>query len=133
HVTGVQTCALPILRAHAALEVAAETVAHLAVEQLVALQVLDLEVLEAAPDLLEPVQLALGPVADLAHLALGALAHLTALVALGAGGLQLGQVALKLLLPGLDVGVAALLAVLPLAGDLRLQRGQVTLTHPGVV
>src|SRR5690606_28107548 len=118
--------------AHAALEVAAEAVAHLAVEQLVALEVLDLEVLEAGPDLLQAVQLALGPVADLAHLALGALADLAALVALGAGGLQLGQVGLELLLPGLDVGVAALLDVLPLDGDLRLQRGQVALTHLGV-
>lgn len=47
-------------------------------------------------------------------------------------GLELAEVAFELLLPGLDVGVTALLDVLPLDGDLRLQRGQVTLTHLGV-
>src|SRR5262249_11341838 len=73
--------------AHAALEIAAETVAHLAVEHLVALEVLDLEAAEAVPDLVDPVQLALRPVADLLDLPLGRLAHLAALVALRAGGL----------------------------------------------
>src|SRR5262249_16789222 len=117
--------------AHAALEVAAEAVAHLAVEQLVALKVLDLEVAEAVPHLVETVQLALGPVADLLDLALGGLTHLAALVALCPGGLQLGEVLLQLLLPGLDLGVAALLDLLPLYGDLGLERGQVALARVG--
>ena len=50
--------------AHAALEVQAEPVAHLAVEDLVALEVLDLEVLEAVPDLLEPLELLVRALAD---------------------------------------------------------------------
>jgi hypothetical protein len=53
---------------------------------------LDVELGEGAPDLLEPVQLALGPVAELAHLALAAVLDLAADVALGALGLELGQV-----------------------------------------
>src|SRR6202044_4235113 len=90
------------LGAHAAAEVAAETVAHLAVQQLVPLQVLDLEVLEPAPDFLEPVDLALGAVPDLAALPVAALPQLAAGVALGPSGLQLGQVLLQLGLGGLD-------------------------------
>ena len=115
--------------AHAALEVHAEAVAHLAVEQLVALEVLDLEVLEPVPDLVEAVELALRAVAHLLHLALGALADLAALVGLGALGLQLGQVGLELLLAGLDVGVAPLLDLLALDGDLGLQRRQVAVAR----
>src|SRR5690606_25902347 len=78
--------------AHAALEVLAEPVPHLAVEQLVALEVLDLEVLEAVPDLVEAVELALRAVAQLLHLALGAVADLALLVGLRTGLLQLRQV-----------------------------------------
>src|SRR6266567_3809632 len=47
------------LGAHAAPEVPAEPVPHLAVQQLVALEVLDLQVPEPAPDLLDPVDLTL--------------------------------------------------------------------------
>ena len=120
--------------AHAAREVRAEAVTQLTVEQLVALQVLDLEVLEAVPHLVETVDLALGAVAQLLHLALGALAHLAAHVGLGALGLQVGEVGLELLGAGLQVGVAALLDLLALDGDVGLQRGQITrtalLVHP---
>jgi hypothetical protein len=49
-VEGLQSL-LDRVGAHAALEVVAEAVAHLAVQDLVALEVLDLEVLEAVPDL----------------------------------------------------------------------------------
>ena len=61
--------------AHVALEVLAEPVLHLAVEHLVALEVLDLEVLEPGPHLLEAVELALRTVAELLHLALGGVAR----------------------------------------------------------
>ncbi len=110
---------------HRAVEVGAEAVAQLAVEQLVALEVLDLEVLEPGPHLVEAVDLALRAVAQLLHLALGALAHLAAHIGLGALGLELGQVGLELLGAGLQVGVAAVLDLLPLDGDVRLQGGQV--------
>ena len=113
---------------HRAVEVRAEAVTQLAVEQLVALQVLDLEVLEAGPHLVETVDLALRTVAQLLHLTLGTLAHLAAHVGLGALGLQLGQVGLELLGAGLEVGVAAVLDLLALDGDVRLQRGQVART-----
>ena len=95
--------------AHAALEVEAEAVTHLAVEDLVALEVLDLEVLEPVPDLLEALDLLVGTLADLVHLALGGLADLAAGVGLGALGLELGEVGLEPLGAGVDVGVAPVL------------------------
>ena len=54
---------------------------------------------------------------------------LAARVALGALGLELGEVALEPLGPGLDVGVAAVLDLLLLDLDLRLERGQVAVTR----
>ena len=71
--------------------------------------------------LVEAVDLALGAVAQLAHLALAALAHLAAHVALGALGLELGQVGLELLGAGVDVGVALLLQRRLLGADLGLE------------
>ena len=83
-------CLEPLLDrggAHAALEVETEAVAHLAVQDLIALEVLDLEVLEPVPNLVEAVDLLIGPaVADLCHLALGAVADLALDVGLGALG-----------------------------------------------
>src|ERR1700753_2042217 len=90
------------LGAHAAAEVPAEPVPHLAVQELVALQVLNLQALEPRPDLVDPVDLLGGAIADLLHLAVRRLAHLAARVALGALRLELGQVGLELLLLGLD-------------------------------
>ena len=75
--------------------------------------------------LVEAVDLALRAVAHLAHLALAALAHLAADVALGALGLELGQVGLELLGPGVDVGVALLLQRRLLGADLGLEGRQV--------
>ena len=83
------------------------------------------------PDLVDPVDLLGGAVADLLHLAVGRLAHLAARVALGALRLELGQVGLELLLPGLDVVVPALLELGPLDRDPRLEGRQVAL--PGLV
>ena len=119
------------LRAHAAAEVPAEPVPHLAVEQLVALQVLNLQALEPRPDLVDPVDLLGRAVADLLHLAVRGLAHLAARVALGAGRLELAEVGLELLLPGLDVVVPALLELGPLDRDPCLEGRQIAL--PGLV
>ena len=113
------------LGAHAALEVLPEPVAQLAVEHLVADQLLDVELAERVQYLVETVDLALGPVTDLAHLALAALADLAPHVTLGALGLELGQVRLELLGPGLDVGVALLLQRRLLRADLGLERRQI--------
>src|SRR5690606_28015837 len=96
-----------------------------AVEDLVTLEVLDLEVLEAVPDLLEAVDLPLGALADLADLALSGLLHLATGVGLGTLGLELREVLLELLHPLLDVVVTTLLELLALDVDLRLEGGQV--------
>src|SRR6185437_11000222 len=117
------------LGAHAAAEVPAEPVPHLAVQELVALQVLDLQALEPGPDLVDPVDLLGGAVADLPHLAVGRLADLATGVALGPLGLELSQVSLELLLPGLDVVVPALLKLSPLDRDPSLQGRQVALAR----
>src|SRR6185369_16980637 len=113
------------LGAHGTGEVVAVPVVELPVDRLVGDQLLDVELGEGAPDLVEPVQLALGPVAELAHLALAALLDLAADVGLGALGLQLGQVGLELLRTRLDIGVAPLLDALALHAHLVLERGEV--------
>ena len=113
------------LGAHGTGEVVAVPVVQLPVDRLVGDQLLDVELGEAAPDLVEPVQLALGPVADLAHLALAALLDLAADVALRALGLELGEIGLELLRARLDVGVAPLLDALALHAHLVLERGEV--------
>ena len=110
--------------AHAALEVQAEPVPHLAVEHLVALEVLDLEVVEAAQHLVEPGDLARRALADLAHLALGAFVHLALRVALGALGLERGEVVLELLRPGCRRRRSGGLRSLLLDVDLGLERGR---------
>ncbi len=86
------------------LKYVAEAVAQLAVEQLVAARASwTLEVLEARPDLVEPVDLALRPGRGAgASRARPPSRTLRRCVGLGALGLELGQVGLELLLPGLD-------------------------------
>ncbi len=121
--------ALQGLGPHTALEVLAEPVPQLAVEQLVRLEVLDLHALETIEHPVQIVDLPLRAVADLAHLALGRLPHLAPDVALGALGLQLGEVGFQLLLPGLDVGVLLVLEVLLLDGDPGFEGGQVAVAR----
>ena len=120
------------LGAHAAGEVLAEPVAQLAVEQLVGDQLLAVELAEGVEHLVEAVDLALRPVADLAHLALAGLLDLAAHVGLGALGLELGQVGLELGGALLDLGVAAVLGLPLLGEDLVLDRGHVAVTRLGV-
>ena len=123
-VEGLQTL-LDRLGAHRALEVLAEAELHLAVEDLVAHQVLDLQRAERVPDLFDPVELTLRAVAHLLELALGALLDLALGVGLGALGLERAEVLLELAHPRLDVGVATLLELLALDVDLGLERRQV--------
>ncbi len=120
------------LGAHVAGEVLAIAVDQLAVELLVRDELLGLELGEGAPDLVEPVQLTLGAVAELAHLPLAALLDLAAHVALGALGLKFGQIRFELLGPGLDVGVALVLGALALDLHLVLEGGQVVVAQLGV-
>jgi hypothetical protein len=84
-----------------------------------------LRFLKPVPDLLEPLDLLVGALADVVHLAVGRLADLALGVGLGALRLELGEVLLEDLAAALDVGVAAVLDLLLLDLDLRLERGQV--------
>ena len=113
------------LGTHGALEVDAVVGDHVAVEDLVTLQVTDLEAHEAVPHLVHVLQGALVAAAHGRDLALGGLAELVALGGLGALGLELGEVLLEALLARLDLGLAGLLEVLLLDLQLVAQRGQV--------
>src|SRR6185312_124500 len=117
------------LRAHGALEVLAVAVDELAVEHLVDDQLLGSQLGEGGPDLVEPVQLTLGTVAELAHLALTTVAHLAFDVGLGALVLELLHVGFELLCPGLQVGVALILDGLLLDDHLGFERGQLVVSH----
>src|SRR5690606_26056254 len=113
------------LGAHAAGEALAVTGAQRAVVRLVDDQLTRLELGQGVPDLLASVQLALGLVAELAHLTLAALLHLALDVRLRALVLEFGEVGLELLRTLLDVGVALGLDVLALHADLALERRHV--------
>ncbi len=115
--------------AHEALEVLAEPVLHLAVEELIAHQVLDLEALERVPHLVEARDLALAAVTQLLHLALGTVADLALGVGLGALRLESREVLLELLGAVVDGDVHAVRQHLALLVDLRLERGQVAVTR----
>ena len=117
------------LRAHGALEVLAVAVDELAVEHLVDDQLLGGQLGEGGPDLLEPVQLTLGAVAELTHLALAAVADLAPDVGLGALLFQLLEVGFELLRTRLEVGVALILDGLALHDHLGLERGQLVVPH----
>ena len=123
-VEGLQTL-LQRSRAHRALEVQPKTVPHLAVENLIALKVLNLEVLEPVPDLLEALRVLVRALADRVHLALGALTDFAPHVGLGALCLKLSQVSFKLLGAVCHIGIATVDVLLLLDLDLSLERGQV--------
>src|SRR6202022_2241557 len=74
------------LGAHSAAEVPAEPVPHIAVQHFVTLEVLDLQVLEPAPDLIEAVDLLARAVPDLLAFPAAALPHLPLRVALAPPG-----------------------------------------------
>ena len=115
--------------AHGSGEVLAEPGLHLPIEHLVALEVLHLEGLEAVPDRVQPVELALCAVAQPLDLTLRTLAYLALDIGLGTLGLELTEIVLELLHPGLDVGVATALELLALDVDLALQRRQVAMAR----
>ncbi len=117
------------LRAHGTGEVLAVAVDELAVEHLVDDQLLGSQLGERRPDLVEPVQLTLGPVAQLAHLALATVAHLALDVGLGALVLELLHVGLELLRPRLQVGVTLVLNGFLLDDHLGLESGQLVVAH----
>jgi len=117
------------LRTHGTGEVLAVAVDELAVEVLVDDQLLGGQLGEGVPNVLEPVQLTLRPVAQLAHLPLAAVANLALGIGFRAFGLQLGQVGLQLLRTGLQLGVALILNALALHHHLGLERRQLVVPH----
>ncbi len=112
------------LRTHGTGEVLAVAVDQLAVEHLIDDELLDRQLGEGVPDLVEPVQLALGAVAQLTHFALAAVLDLAADVGFGTLGLELDQIGLELLGAGLEIGVALIGDRLLLDLHLGLERGE---------
>jgi hypothetical protein len=112
------------LGAHAAGEVVAEPVAHVAVDQLLLDQLLGRELLEGVQDLVEVLELVVGPDRDGLELLLDLLAFLLDHVGLGALGLELGEGGLELGEQLLAVDLELLLDLLLLGRDLLLELGQ---------
>src|SRR5699024_7844063 len=110
---------------HRAREVQAEAGDHVAVERLVALQIGDLERLEAVPDLLDAVDLAVRGLPEIAHLLLRLRLDLPLRGSGRAVGLEGLEVLLELLGTAVDVRVTTGLDALLLHVDLVLQRGQI--------
>jgi len=120
------------LSAHRALEVVAVAAREFAVQQLVSLEVLDLEANETVEHRVETVDFGVKALADVSHLALGAVLDLALGIGLGALSLELGNVLLELLGTLVDAEVARvdqlLLLLLQLVAELR----QVLVTTIGV-
>ena len=114
------------LGTHRALKVLAEARLHLAVENLVTLKVLNLEVLEAIPHRVQTINLALSAGFNMLELLLGTVLDLAPHVSLGTVGLELSHVFLKLDPAGLQLGITTLLQPRPLGLHLGLQRRKVT-------
>src|SRR5690606_27623942 len=116
-------------RAHRAREVQAEAGDHVAVKRLVALEVGDLERLEAVPDLLDAVDLAVGGLPEIAHLLLRLRLDLALRGSGRAVRLEGLEVLLELLRAAIDVRVATRLDPLLLHVDLVLQGRQVAVAR----
>ncbi len=115
--------------AHAAVEVIAVAVLHLAPQVHVVDHVAGLELLELVEDSVHTGDLVVVAGADGGHIALGTVTQLGAGRALGlAGLLKGGEILFDLLGAGFDVGVTALLKALDLGIELVLQAGQIVVT-----
>ena len=124
----VDEALLDRLGAHGTGEVQAEAVEHLAVQALVTFEVVDLEVLEPVPHLLDTVDLTVGVLAQLVHFLLGGVAQLLLGLGGSAFGLECSEILFELLGATVDVGVTAGADLLLLDVDLVLQAGQITVT-----
>jgi hypothetical protein len=103
-------------------------VEHLAVEALVTFEVVDLEVLEAVPHLLDTVDLTVGILAQLVHFLLGGVTQLLLGLGGSAFGLECSEILFELLGATVDVGVTAGADLLLFDVDLVLQAGQIAVT-----
>ena len=115
----VEQATLERLGAHAALEVGAVAQLHRTVELLIALEVGDLERLEAVPHAGDAVDLGVVLLADLSLLALGGVADLALRVGLGSLLLELGEI----LLGGQGAVVQGRVAILGELLDLEVEAG----------
>src|SRR4029453_10333731 len=118
--------------AHGALEVHAVAVTKFAVQAFVALEVGDLEVLEAVPDLLKALDVGVGTLADVRHLAVSGVAGLLLVGSLGAFTLEAGKLVLEVAGDRGDVAVAVVHQLLLLEVVLDLEVGQFGVTVLGV-
>src|SRR4029453_11956407 len=123
HVKGLKTL-LDRLGTHGAFEVHAVAVTQFAVQALVALKVSDLEVLEAVPDLLKALDIGVGTLADVRHLAVCGVAGLLLVGSLGAFTFKTGKLVFKVAGDRGDVAVAAVhqLLLLEVVLDLEVRQ-----------
>ncbi len=119
-VEGLQAL-LDRLGAHVGLEVDAEAVLQLVEDGVLGLELADLEAAELLPDALETGDVLVERLARLTHLLLGAVLRAALLVALGALGLQRGQVGLQAPEALGDLAVALVLQGLDLEPELVLE------------
>ena len=105
-----------------------EAVPQLAEQPLVGDELLDREALERVQDVVELVELALGPGPDLLDLAVGGVPDLAPRVGLGTLGLERRHVGFLALHAGVDVSVHLVGDALLLDRDLRLDAGEVAVS-----
>src|SRR5699024_8618702 len=116
------------LVAHRSGEVEAEAMEHLAVQSLVAYEVVDLEVLERIPHRRDAVDLTFGVAAQLFQFLLGVIAQRLLGLRRSAVGHECGEIPFELLGTTVDIGVPAGADLLLLDVDLVLQAGQIPVT-----
>ena len=117
------------LCAHRTREVLAVTVDQLAVQELVDDELLDAQLGEGGPDLVETIQLTLRAVTELTHFALAAVLDLAADIGLRALCLELGDVGFELLRTCLEIGVALICDGLLFDLHLGFEGGQLVVTE----
>src|SRR5690625_1782061 len=115
-------------RAHIPFEVLAEALNQLAEQHLIALKVLNLEVLEAIPHLVETVDIALAAIAWLFGFAFGGVLELALGVGLCAFCLELFEILFELGHALVDVVIEPVLELFAFHFDPRFQRRQITMT-----
>ena len=122
-IKGLETC-LDRSGTHATFEPLTVEILHLAVQEFVALEILDLQALEAIEHAIHALDLLIGTTTHLRHLALAGFTHLATDVGLRTLGFELCEIGFHLLRTGFDVGIATLGNVCLVLRELGLEAWQ---------